>query len=299
MAAVVQMTGLNPDTIRAWERRYQLVTPRRDPSGVRVYSDEDIERLELARDATRLGHAIRHVAALANADLRGLLLAKKAGQTAADGSANSVVVNALEALSQYDFASAGRTLTAAALVMPTTEFALCVLAPLLRCVGEEWSLGRLDVAQEHAVSQLIRNLVGSLTLQHSGNATASKPVVFATPPQELHEFGIAIGALIAAGQGFAPCVLGPNVPASDLVNAAKRLHARTVVVGTLGSPDVINLAQFLRDVSGALPTQIDLWIGGPDATALCGIAGTRRLQPLPTLEAFAQRLQAVGHNARS
>ena len=62
--AVAQATGLSVETLRAWERRYEVVAPSRDSSGRRTYSAADVARLRLLRTATELGHTISRLAPL-------------------------------------------------------------------------------------------------------------------------------------------------------------------------------------------------------------------------------------------
>ena len=70
---VAQRTGLSPHVIRAWERRYGVVSPARTEGNQRLYSTADIERLDLLRRATELGHNISHLAELPSLRLRRLL----------------------------------------------------------------------------------------------------------------------------------------------------------------------------------------------------------------------------------
>ncbi len=70
IGAVSNMTGLTTDTIRAWEKRYQAVSPERTPGGGRSYSDEDVQRLQLLGMLTELGHSIGSLARLSDETLR-------------------------------------------------------------------------------------------------------------------------------------------------------------------------------------------------------------------------------------
>ena len=72
MKAACQLTGLSPDTLRAWERRYSAVQPKRDGNGRRVYERADVARLRLLRQAVDLGQPIHRVARLSTAELEGL-----------------------------------------------------------------------------------------------------------------------------------------------------------------------------------------------------------------------------------
>ena len=71
--AVAQATGLTVETLRAWERRYEVVQPNRDGSGRRTYSATDVARLRLLRTATELGHTISRLAQLSDEDLAKLV----------------------------------------------------------------------------------------------------------------------------------------------------------------------------------------------------------------------------------
>lgn len=70
IGAVSRLTQIHPETIRVWERRYELVSPSRSDSGRRLYSDEDIERLSLVKQLTELGHSVSGLARLSDQELR-------------------------------------------------------------------------------------------------------------------------------------------------------------------------------------------------------------------------------------
>lgn len=289
MASVAKRTRIVPDTIRAWERRYKLVVPRREASGVRVYSDEDVVRLELARDATRLGHPIRYVAQMSNREIEALLQASPRATVQHSAGGEAVVASAMTYMQRYDFIAVQRALVDAALSLPRETFALAVLAPFLRQIGNAWEMGTLGVAQEHAASQIVRNLVGTLILQSPTTTGAS--VVFATPPGEQHEFGVAIGALLAAGCGLTATPLGTSLPAKELAALAVRLDARTVVVGSMAGSEDRELPLFLEDLERFLKGRAQVVLGGPAARALC--LERPNVQAIPTLEELAAYFRAL------
>jgi DNA-binding transcriptional MerR regulator len=73
IGAVARLTQIHPETIRVWERRYQLVVPERSDTGRRMYSNEDIGRLLLVKQLTELGNAVSGLANLSNEELRNRL----------------------------------------------------------------------------------------------------------------------------------------------------------------------------------------------------------------------------------
>ena len=80
--SVSRRTGLSPHVIRVWERRYEAVKPNRTNTNRRVYSNAEIERLQLLRRATEAGHSIKNIAGLETAKLEGLVTTADAAPAA-------------------------------------------------------------------------------------------------------------------------------------------------------------------------------------------------------------------------
>ncbi len=171
--AVSKQTGISIDTLRAWEKRYQVVTPQRDERG-RLYTEADLQRLRLLHAAVENGHAIGRLAALKNEDLQALSVSQAAvtkgiepAKTARllhqpDQAQRSVREAVMEAIERLDYAEAERELALLAAIMPPRELIHRIALPLMRQVGEAWHAGRLSIAQEHMTSALLRNLLGAL-----------------------------------------------------------------------------------------------------------------------------------------
>lgn len=279
ISAAARVANLSPDVIRTWERRYKIVEPARDASGLRLYSDADVARLGLAREATRLGHPIRRVARLSDRQLEELV-ARKPAATGAD---SAVVAQLLDAIGENELARASQILRNAALLIPARELVLEILAPTLREVGRQWENGELAIWQEHFLSNEIINVTGALPQHTSGEAR----IVFATPPFERHGFGIALAALLAAARGLPACNLGVTVPSNELIAAARRTHAAAVVVGmtqeTLPEEDA---ARYARDLDIGLPAGVDVVLGGALAARVSASVSSPRVRGTATLEEF-------------
>jgi len=291
MAAAVQRTGLRSDTIRSWERRHRLVHPARSPSGLRAYSEADITRLVLARDATRLGHPIGRVAGLTDDELRRLIA--EAGATREEDTTpeRAAVARTLAAIERYDFTDAMQALQLSSLTLSREGFALRVAAPLLRSVGASWDEGRIDVAQEHGISRMLGQITGALALQQF--VDPSRPTyVFATPPGEEHEFGIALAALIAAGYGNRAILLGTCVPVRSLAQATRRLGADVIVIGTVMDVTSDHLA-YVRELRGSTGRRPDIILGGRGAQAAAQLLRAERIEAIESLERFADRMRAA------
>lgn len=284
IAAVAHLTNLSAEVIRSWERRYGLVTPQRDAAGVRLYSESDAARLALARAATQLGHPIRHVAKMTNEQLEALCKQDKPEQTPYA----QVVERVISALREHDPTLAEQILSSSALLVPTRSLILDILAPILRAVGDEWERGRISVWQEHLLSTLIRNTVAALPrAPQNGDA-----MLFATPPFELHGFGITLAAILASSHGWRSANLGTAVPAEELVHAARRLKPKIVVVGMLlRSVSKASALEYVRTLERELPPKVDVWLGGTLGAQIAKRTDSPRIRAVPTLEEF-ERLSA-------
>jgi len=268
--AVSRMTGLSLDTLRAWERRYEAVVPRRNDRG-RVYSDGDVARLKKLAALVGQGHAIGTIAGLSDAGLGRLL---KGTDALTDPSEVATVVRVeplTSALDRYDLDAIESTLNRYAVMLPPRELVFAVVLPLLQEIGRRWEAGGLRPAQEHLVSAIVRSVLGGL-LRATVRPSASPKIVFATPSGERHELGLLCAALLTASAGYGVVYLGPDLPAGDIAHAATTAGARVVVV-SLTTPGAVTRGEVKTLASP--PPGVELWIGGPESRLLLSAAGDR------------------------
>lgn len=77
IGVVVRRTNIHPETLRVWERRYELIVPGRSETGRRLYSESDIRKLQLVKQLTELGHGVSSLAKLSSDELRERLSASQ------------------------------------------------------------------------------------------------------------------------------------------------------------------------------------------------------------------------------
>jgi MerR family transcriptional regulator, light-induced transcriptional regulator len=185
--AVAKITGLSLDTLRAWERRYQAVVPERSDRG-RQYGPAQIERLLLLGELVRKGHAIGGIASLADQELKNLL-AEQPCQPTIEWEPLAQISLVLSAIESFDPVQATDELSRLAAVLSPRDLVYQVAVPLMREAGRRYHNGVFAIAQEHMLSQMLRNLLGSLIRLFRPSSGAMK-MVLATPADEAHEFGI-------------------------------------------------------------------------------------------------------------
>jgi DNA-binding transcriptional MerR regulator len=277
LRTVARLTGLSPDLIRVWEKRYEVVTPIRGPRGARLYSADDLQRLRLLARVVSTGRAIGDVAKLATCDLAALSAPVTEPVNGAPTDDRSAIVErALAAVKTLDAAALDQHLGDALVALGSLEFVRQVVSPLLIRVGDRWSDGQLSVAEEHFVSGLMRNLLSGLLRSRT---TAGKPtVLLATPTGERHEFGLLIAALLIADAGIGICYLGIDLPAADISEAAHRSGAAVVGLGLANADNRPSAIDAVGQIERDLSPRCEIWLGGREAASVAGaLAGSQAL----------------------
>src|SRR5690606_21877514 len=151
--AAAELSGLTPETLRAWERRHGAVVPHRDDQGRRLYDSTMVERLARLHRLTARGHPIRDLARLDDAELDQLI---EQSLSAGYGAVEALPGRMLDAVADYRVDEFDRDLSVAIATLPVPILVERVVMPLLREVGVRWADGRLAVAQERQVSSPLR-----------------------------------------------------------------------------------------------------------------------------------------------
>ena len=293
--AASQLTGLPVDTLRAWERRYQAVTPVRAGRG-RLYSEGEIRRLLLLSHAVDSGHAIGQVAALSDEALEELRASASTTQkvrTDADRGVSQALEPVLKAIQSYDYSATNEELGRLALLLTPRELVHKAVLPLMRLAGENWERGIFQIAHEHLVSACVRNLLGGLVRRQEARNSAPS-IMLTTPAGELHEFGILAAALLAVGHQFQVSYLGPNLPVEEVVFAAEHLAPQAVVLGIMETNATPAVCADVQRLSKELPARVELWVGGSGRMAAdhSGRNNTILLDDLTVFERHLERLSA-------
>jgi MerR family transcriptional regulator, light-induced transcriptional regulator len=296
---VAVRTGLTPHVLRAWERRYSVVTPTRSEGGQRLYSQLDIERLSLLRRLTDRGHSIGRIAALGLDELAKLdqeSASEPSPAGPATGATRDISSAALRSIQRNDAAELQSVLERAAVTLGVPDFLDGVVDPTLEAIGQGWSEHSISVAQEHLSTAVFRRVLGWLLRVYEVKADASR-IIVATPPGELHELGALMAAVTAAAEGWAVTYLGPNLPLAELVNVARQTGARAVALSVVYVGSERPLLTSLREARAALPAQVPLLVGGAAASEIQLDLDLDDIIVVESLADLRQLLRQVGESS--
>lgn len=288
LKAVVQETGLKPDTLRAWERRYGLPVPQRTDSGHRLYSQKDIQLLKwlIARqdEGMSISRAVelwRRLEVEESDPLESIPAPNTMpatavalnGQSSALSSAASVVdpfasstsdtINQIRAAwvaacMNFDEQQAERIVAQAFGLFSVERVCLDVLQKGLAVIGEGWYAGHVTVQQEHFASALALRRLESL-MSTTPPPTRPGRILVGCPPEESHTFAPLLLSLLLRRRGWDILFLGANIPIQDFVQTTQTARPHLVIL----SAQQLYAAATLREVGDLIyQVRVPMAFGG-------------------------------------
>jgi len=270
---VANKTGLSMHVIRVWEKRYNAVVPERTETNRRLYSAEDILKLQLLSKSIKSGHTISSIANLSLSELKTMIEEEEGIGNSADQNtredANNIEVsefvdNFLSHIKTLDVKRLELILQQASISMSRPILLDNVIVPIIEQIGENWREGSFRIYHEHIATVVIRSFLSSLTnaLEYELNAPN---IVVTTLKGQIHELGALIVAASAAVEGWKVTYLGPNLPAEEITAVAQSVNARIVCLSVVYPAGDLNVVQELEKIGQFLPSEISLLVGGRSA----------------------------------
>lgn len=269
-----QLSGVAAATIRAWEKRYNAVIPERGDNKHRLYSESDIEKLGLLYQLTEVGQSIGKIAHLELSELKEIY-SRLMHRPYEDKfvvtphhekvDTKKMLSNFMLALSAYKLDIISHELEKTLTTLPPRDVCLNILIPLFQEIGNKVYNRELTIAQEHAISSLVKFYIGQIIGKHY-QKTMIRPdlILITTPEGEQHEIGVLAAALLCVHYGVKFIFLGANLPAEALAETANALEPKIILLGVTRedlTPQQ-NLEQYLSAVSGKLNCQPTIMVGG-------------------------------------
>jgi DNA-binding transcriptional MerR regulator len=248
-------SGVSPELLRAWERRYGLLEPTRSAGGLRLYSAADLDRVRAMQQHLAEGLAAAEAAALAaepepRAD-QAVAFSPAAARRDLDVS-----------LSEFDEARAHAVLDELLSTATLDSILSDVLIPFLRELGERWERGEITVAQEHFASSVLRGRL--LGLARGWDRGTGSRVLLSCAPGELHDLGLIAFGLALRARGFRILYLGADTPIESVAQTARAARPHVLVVSAVSAELFKEIAGALRELAAEYP----VYLGGAGATAV-------------------------------
>lgn len=229
---ISNLTGVNAVTLRAWERRYGLIRPKRTPKGHRLYTEGDLERIKRVLELLDQGVAISQAGQLLDQSVPIQDRGAEGGQPDVWQQYQTRMLNALE---QFDEAALDSAYNDALSLYPVELVNTRLIAPLLRLLGKRWKTTPGGVAEEHFFSVYLRNKLGA-RIHHLNARRKGHLLLVACLPGEQHEVGMLMFALAAVSHGYQVLLLGANLPLDQIPVVLQRRRCAAVVLSGSARP---------------------------------------------------------------
>lgn len=222
---IAELCGFTPNLLRAWENRYDLLHPVRQPSGHRLYTDDDLKLLRRIRRLIDDGQSIGEIAALG----REALLAWESPWESQPHPVEGSCEEMLQAALTLDGARLEKALDRLE-SLPRSQ-SLQLLRQTLQEMGTLWAHGQASVASEHLLSQTLGTRLRFWMRQIQGGENLRQaPVLCAGFPDEQHEIGLLMAAYELRYSGYPVVYLGAGVPFLDLERAIEASRPEAVAL---------------------------------------------------------------------
>lgn len=241
-----RVSGIKAHTLRIWEQRYSILRPERTDTNIRYYDDEDLKRILNISLLNNNGYKISEIARLQEQELLA-----EVNRVLNNTQKESVQVeNLVLSLLMIDEARFETTLNNSIMQFGFESTIENIVFPFLRQLGNMWQVGIVSPAQEHYISNLIRQklIVGLDRITPPKNADEKVFLLF-LPDQELHELGLIYAHYLTRLRGHRCLYLGQSLPTADLLTIAENVdpdYMVTILTSTLPEPQLVDLFDSLR-----------------------------------------------------
>jgi MerR family transcriptional regulator, light-induced transcriptional regulator len=245
-------TGVSPELLRAWERRYGLLQPTRSAGGLRLYSPNDLVRVQAMQQHLAAGFAAAEAATLA------------ARATARDGEISTPDARdgLAAALASFDDGDAHAAFDALLARLSLDTLLRDVIVPYLHELGERWERGEASIAQEHFATTLLRGRL--LGLARGWGRGIGPIAVLACAPGEQHDLGLLAFGLALRARGWRIVYLGADTPITSVGDTVRFLDPACIVVSAVDPRALRRVAAELQQLS----RDTRLCLGGAGAAGL-------------------------------
>lgn len=258
---VSSQTGIRPVTLRAWERRHEVLTPYRSDNRYRLYSDRDVAVLRWLKNrvdnGVSISNAVSELRTMTTQDLwPEAVPTAPARQTGVKANPPKMYATRLAAsLMQHDEIVASDMLREAHAIFDLVTVFEQVLVPALVEIGDAWYTGRIRVTTEHFATSFLRGKLLSLLQAYPSRRNAPY-ILLGCAPTEQHELGSLMMAVLLRSHGYRVEYLGPDIPLEDLVDYSSYEHPAMIILSATTAAAALEMKRFQEKLRKLRPVPL-------------------------------------------
>jgi DNA-binding transcriptional MerR regulator len=211
------LSGIKAHTIRIWEQRYNFLKPSRSDTNIRYYSNDELKKVLNIALLNKYGYKISHIDKMGESELREKILTL----TQTEAQQERIVNDLIQCMVDLDIERLENVLDSHIRVRGIERTITQIIFPYMEKIGILWLTNHINPAQEHLVSNVIRQ---KLIVGIEGIVTSlkiNKTVLLFLPEGEYHELGMLFMYYLLKSRGVSTIYLGANVPMQDVEYVVK------------------------------------------------------------------------------
>jgi MerR family transcriptional regulator, light-induced transcriptional regulator len=264
---LVQRTGVNASTLRAWENRHGLLKPVRTQSGHRLYGPEDVQRVKFVQELLVQGVGLNEIVEVldrppeaTSTSSSGILESSLA--TTLSPAWQGYLAETLSALETFSTERLDSLYNDACALYPIDIVTEKLMIPVLEQLGMRWDKRPSGIAEEHFFSAWLRNKLGA-RLHHGAGLARGRSLILSCLPGEHHEISLLLAALGILQKGYRAVYLGADMPVGQLVPVYRQTHAGGIILAGREITDSARIEANLIDIADLVKNvDIPVFVGG-------------------------------------
>jgi DNA-binding transcriptional MerR regulator len=284
-----QLSGIKAHTLRIWEQRYNLLCPKRTDTNIRYYDDQDLKLILNVALLNDNGFKISKIASMEPSEMREEVMKLTERTLTHDDQIHALTISMIE----MDEDRFDKILSTNILKLGFEQTMMNIIYPFMSKIGVLWQTGAINPAQEHFISNLVRQKL-IVAIDSQVGKSGGKKFLLYLPDGELHETSMLFASYLIKNQGHKVIYLGQSTPDDDLL-AVYNLHQPEyllTVITTVPSSD--HVQAYLNLISNRFPKATILVSGyqviGQD---LVFPANVRLLNYIRDIKDFLEEIKSV------
>lgn len=245
-----RLSGIKAHTLRIWEQRYDILKPERTDTNIRFYCDDDLKRILNISLLNNNGYKISKISKLSDEELK-----KEAEKLLSSyRSESDQIENLIMCLMDLNDEKFESIISNAVIHFGFENTMEKIVFPFLKQLGSMWQVGMVTPAQEHFISNLIRQkLIVGIDGLNPHKLSEPETYLFYLPNQELHEMGLLYCHFLVKAKGHRCIYLGQSVPYEDLLSICQTAKPTKIVTVLTSKLPEIELNAYLHLLSSGVP----------------------------------------------
>ncbi|MFZ9387901.1 MAG: MerR family transcriptional regulator [Chitinophagaceae bacterium] len=239
------LTGIKAHTIRIWEQRYGFLKPQRTSTNIRYYSNDELKSILNIALLNKYGYKISHIDRMQPEEIRDRILSLGDPKAVQERFINELVQEMVNMDMDRFEIIISNYISARGIERTVTQ----ILFPFLEKIGILWQTGHINPAQEHLVTNIIRQKLILAIETAASKVSSDKTFLLFLPEGEHHELGLLYMHYLLKSRGIRTIYLGANVPVEDLVYLVEIKKPDFLFVHLTATCEKFNFSRFLAEIS--------------------------------------------------